>query len=626
MKWFPARKTGLIAGIVVAGFGLASVYISPLANYFTGYNLAGKPHTAMEELITGQDQGGRRVQGRAGSADARLRPTRQRRRSSPRSRNPLPIRRQPRRRRGDKLLALKEGNIQKTLLIFGIGFLIVVTILSQLMVAPPPGYSPPDAAAAASGMAAPAALVNIGPMEMLKTPLFYLLWIMFAFGAGVGLMIISMVTTIAKLGNIEAGFILVALLAVGNASGRILAGMLSDSIGRLWTMFIIFVFQAVLMMVLRTGLTDMTVFIIVSMLIGFNYGSCLSVFPSAVKDNFGLKNFGVNYGLVFTSWGVGGSVLPFIAGKFFETAKKATGTGSYDNAYLMAAAVAGSGGHPDLRHARDRETPQGRHRRVGGRSRCLKQTARNRANSDFSRPPGFFVSPRGRLKLAAASCEESSIFKRIRSVGLLPPAPLPLPQLLPETVDRPLRLLRRSVVADDDIRGGEFLVDRHLRGEPRHRPHPGDNRCAPSAGGSAPPAGDRRGGPDRPAVSGPPQGAAGCRTGRWHRAGPRGFRRSAFATPSKHRRMDEAVEQFQLLPVPEDDRAELPAVDRPIGVEDCPAEMVHDLPPDRTLRLLDGVGDLVEIDDEGAFIRQHPGDGRFTAGDTACQSDIQHCL
>jgi hypothetical protein len=57
----------------------------------------------------------------------------------------------------------------------------------------------------------------------------------------------------------------------------------------------------------RTGLTDMAAFIAISMLLGFNYGSCLSVFPSAVKDNFGLKNFGVNYGLVFT-WG-GGSVF-----------------------------------------------------------------------------------------------------------------------------------------------------------------------------------------------------------------------------------------------------------------------------------------------------------------------------
>ena len=82
--------------------------------------------------------------------------------------------------------------------------------------------------------------------------------------------------------------------------------------------------------------------------------------------------------------------------------------------------------------------------------------------------------------------------------------------------------------------------------------------------------------------------------------------------------MDEAVEELQLLPVPEDDRAEFPAVDRPVRTEDIPAEMVHDRLPDGPLRLLDGVGQLVEIDEKGAFIRQHPGDGRFAAGDTAC--------
>ncbi|MFA6315989.1 MAG: MFS transporter, partial [Elusimicrobiota bacterium] len=49
VKWFPARKTGMIAGIVVAGFGLASVYISPLANNLTGYNLYGKPGPVMAE-------------------------------------------------------------------------------------------------------------------------------------------------------------------------------------------------------------------------------------------------------------------------------------------------------------------------------------------------------------------------------------------------------------------------------------------------------------------------------------------------------------------------------------------------------------------------------------------------
>lgn len=75
------------------------------------------------------------------------------------------------------------------------------------------------------------------------------------------------------------------------------------------------------------------------MLISLNYGACLSAFPSASKDNFGLKNFGVNYGLVFTSCSVGGFLFPFIAGKMFEAARTTTGAGSYNDAYLMAAAL-----------------------------------------------------------------------------------------------------------------------------------------------------------------------------------------------------------------------------------------------------------------------------------------------
>jgi hypothetical protein len=56
-----------------------------------------------------------------------------------------------------------------------------------------------------------------------------------------------------------------------------------------------------------------------------------------VKDNFGLKNFGVNYGLVFTAWGAGGFAFPLLAGKLFELEKASTGAGSYNGAYLIAA-------------------------------------------------------------------------------------------------------------------------------------------------------------------------------------------------------------------------------------------------------------------------------------------------
>lgn len=336
VKWFSARKTGLIAGLVVAGFGLASVYISPVANHLTGFSLTGQPLPEVVELAKAKEladqeyESARTVitvsEAEFGGIDVTF------------VAKELETKDTARKDAAAQLLALKERNIHRTLFSFGIGFLLIVTILAQFLVAPPPGYLPPDLIAGGR-RAADAAAINLGPMQLLRTPLFYLLWTMYAFAAGAGLMIIGNITTIAKLGKIEAGFILVALLAVGNAAGRIIAGLLSDRIGRLWTMFIIFLFQAGLMMILRTGLADMTAFIVVSMLLGFNYGACLSVFPSAVKDNFGLKNFGINYGLVFTAWGVGGFIFPLLAGKLFESAKKSTGSGSYNEAYLTAAVV-----------------------------------------------------------------------------------------------------------------------------------------------------------------------------------------------------------------------------------------------------------------------------------------------
>lgn len=336
VKWFPARKTGLIAGLVVAGFGLASVYISPIANHLTGFTLSGKPVSELVELDRAKALADEEYESAArvlsisqaefgGTEVGRVAPD-------------LVVQKDlARKGAAAQLLALKERNIHRTMFIFGVGFLLVVTLLAQFLVAPPPGYDPQAGSSASAAPPAPA--VNLGPGEILRTPLFYLLWVMYACAAGAGLMIIGNITTIAKLGKIDAGFILVALLAVGNAAGRIIAGMASDRIGRLWTMCIIFLLQAGMMVILRTGLTDMTAFVAISMFLGFNYGACLSVFPSAVKDNFGLKNFGINYGLVFTAWGAGGFVFPLFAGKLFEEAKQLTGTGSYNDAYLTAAVV-----------------------------------------------------------------------------------------------------------------------------------------------------------------------------------------------------------------------------------------------------------------------------------------------
>ena len=267
LKWFSAKRTGMIAGIVVSGFGLASVYAAPLANYLTN-----------------------------------------------------------------------TYSIQVMMLALGIGFLVLVTILSQLLINPGPGYRPAETAGAKAAKADPPA-AEYTWREMLATPQFYLVWVLYAFAAGAGLMIVGKLAKIVQLqGNLEAGFIFVAVLAVGNAAGRVAAGVMSDSLGRINTARIVFFFQAILIILLTFASADsalgtLAAFALFSALLGFNYGANLAIFPSITRDYFGIKNLGINYGLVFTAWGAGGFLLPYISGLVFDK------TGAFTLAYYIAAAL-----------------------------------------------------------------------------------------------------------------------------------------------------------------------------------------------------------------------------------------------------------------------------------------------
>src|SRR5439155_521936 len=71
--------------------------------------------------------------------------------------------------------------------------------------------------------------------------------------------------------------------------------------------------------------------VLVAALIGANYGANLSLFPSFTKDLWGSKNFGMNYGVLFTAWGVGGFVLPLMQQKLYEASKGAAGKGNYQS-------------------------------------------------------------------------------------------------------------------------------------------------------------------------------------------------------------------------------------------------------------------------------------------------------
>lgn len=261
LKWFPPARTGLIAGLVVAGFGLAPVYLAPTSEHLLGHY----------GLLT-------------------------------------------------------------SMRIYGIAFTIIVCGLAQLLVNPPPGY------VAASPSASGATKQNTSskkPSEIILTPTFWLLWIIYFIGSGAGLMVISSVSGMAKKSMGSAAFVAVALMAIGNASGRICAGLASDKIGRRWTLMLVLLIQAALMLaaipIINAEHSASLVIVLLATLIGFNYGANLSLFPSYTKDLWGLKTFGMNYGILFTAWGVGGFVLSRLQQMLFASSK------SFDSSFLTAA-------------------------------------------------------------------------------------------------------------------------------------------------------------------------------------------------------------------------------------------------------------------------------------------------
>jgi OFA family oxalate/formate antiporter-like MFS transporter len=227
----------------------------------------------------------------------------------------------------------------------GLAFLVVCVGLAQLLVNPPSGYVPATLSAVpAPRRIAAGGVVSSGaeaPLyrdfewrEMVRTKQFALLWLMYAFSAFAGLMIIGHMAKIAttQMTAVDLGFLLVAVLAIGNAAGRIVAGVLSDRIGGIRTMFAVFVLQAIMMGALAFSNTTLAL-VPVAAAIGFCYGANLSLFPSTTAGYFGTTHLGVNYGLVFTAWGFGGVFGSMAAGSIVDT------TGTYAIAYAIAAVL-----------------------------------------------------------------------------------------------------------------------------------------------------------------------------------------------------------------------------------------------------------------------------------------------
>jgi len=276
MKWFPDKK-GLISGLAVAGFGFgATIWVKVGGSWFGLVNNLG---------------------------------------------------------------------VQTVFLYYGVAFVVMVLIGSIWMVNPPDKYVPAGYTPQAPSAGDKKSFVtrDYSWREMLGKTAFWTTWLIFVFGGMAGLMVIGTIRlfgldTLQAIGmdDVSAGRAAgtaMAWYAIFNGLGRIAWGKISDNIGPKMAIFLMSLFQGILMLTFFSMGKNPIMLAVYASAIGFNFGGNFSLFPTATAQLFGVKNVGSNYPFVFTAYGIAAIAGPILGGIVRDS------TGSFLWAFLPAGVV-----------------------------------------------------------------------------------------------------------------------------------------------------------------------------------------------------------------------------------------------------------------------------------------------
>ena len=216
--------------------------------------------------------------------------------------------------------------------LYGVIFLLAVSLGSIVMVNPPAGYkpagwNPPEPKVEGNKVTGQ---LNMLPDQMLKTPQFYMLWTIFIFSGMAGLMTIGIIKLFgidalqgggmsAAEASATAGTAMAVFYSLANGIGRIAWGAMSDKLGRKQSIFIMTASQGIMMILFFWMGSTPALLYLGATIIGFNFGGNFALFPTATADFFGTAHVGQNYGWMFTAYGVGGIVGPIMAGAFRDS-------------------------------------------------------------------------------------------------------------------------------------------------------------------------------------------------------------------------------------------------------------------------------------------------------------------
>ncbi|MFE1597652.1 oxalate/formate MFS antiporter [Methylobacterium sp. ID0610] len=232
---------------------------------------------------------------------------------------------------------IKTHGYESAFFYFGIGQGLIVCLLALFLAAPRKGEVPAVARVSQSRR-------DYTPGEMVRTPIFWVMYAMFVMMAAGGLMATAQLGPIAKdfkIADVPVSLLGITLPAltfaatldrVLNGVTRPFFGWVSDHIGRENTMFLSFAIEGLGIYALSVFGSDPFAFVLLTGLVFFAWGEIYSLFPATCGDTFGTKYAATNAGLLYTAKGTAALIVPY-------TSLLTTWTGSWHAVFIAAAAL-----------------------------------------------------------------------------------------------------------------------------------------------------------------------------------------------------------------------------------------------------------------------------------------------
>lgn len=204
-------------------------------------------------------------------------------------------------------VSLGQYGLEQTMTVFGLLFAAVGFLASQGL------KLPPDSSALPASQTVAQSSRQFTSREMLRQPLFWLMFAMMAMMSTSGLMVTSQMAVFAEDFGISKAVVFgMAALPLAltidrftNGLTRPLFGFISDRYGRENTMFIAFALEGVAMTLWLACRDDPMLFVLLSGVVFFGWGEIFSLFPSTLTDTFGSEYASSNYGWLYISQGIG---------------------------------------------------------------------------------------------------------------------------------------------------------------------------------------------------------------------------------------------------------------------------------------------------------------------------------